>query len=155
MWIAWPGLFIQVIYINNVFLSACSVLDSVPDSRDTKMDKPRAFYRNHQEDNRLQGGNFRNNSYITPTMCRQECQKLLWEALEEKASVDWWGAGGPSRVPQHGAAAGTTMTGSSHLVLTACWCLIKKGSGEFPGIPTVRTQHSHCQGPGFNPYLGI
>ena len=53
MWIAWPGLFIHVIYINNVFLSACSVLDSVPDSRDTKMDKPRAFYRNHQEDKRL------------------------------------------------------------------------------------------------------
>lgn len=68
--------------------------------------------------------------------------------------MDWWGAGGPSRVPQRGAAAGTAMTGSAHLVVTACWCLIKKGSGEFPGIPVVRTQHSHCQGPGFNPYLG-
>ena len=50
------------------------VQDSVPDSRDTKMDKLRAFYSTHQEDKRLQGGNFRNNSYITPTMCTQECQ---------------------------------------------------------------------------------
>ena len=74
MWIAWPGLFRQVIYMNNVFLSACYVQDSVPDSRDTKMNKLRAFYSTHQEDRRLQGGNFRNNSYITPTMCRQECQ---------------------------------------------------------------------------------
>ena len=26
--------------------------------------------------------------------------------------------------------------------------------GEFPGSPVVRTLHSHCRGPRFNPWLG-
>ena len=26
--------------------------------------------------------------------------------------------------------------------------------GEFPGSPVVRTPHSHCRGPGFDPWLG-
>ena len=60
--------------------------------------------------------------------------------------MDGWGTGGPSRVPRRGAAAGTTMTGSTHLVVTACWCLIRKGPVEFPDNPVVRPQCSHCQG---------
>ena len=30
----------------------------------------------------------------------------------------------------------------------------KKRKREFPGGPVVRTLRSHCQGPGFDPWLG-
>ena len=32
--------------------------------------------------------------------------------------------------------------------------MVNSTSREFPGSPVVRTPFSHCQGPGFNPWLG-
>ena len=51
-----------------------------------------------------------------------------------------------------------------HLLTRKKWA-IKKAKGEktdqrehgqreFPGGPVVRTLHSHCRGPGFNPWSG-
>ena len=41
------------------------------------------------------------------------------------------------------------------LGLECCqWSNIKNRLWEFPGGPVVRTRHSHCQGPGFDPWSG-
>ena len=34
------------------------------------------------------------------------------------------------------------------------WRLNNVCNGKFPGGPVVKTLHTHCQGPGFNPWSG-
>lgn len=72
IWVAWPCLFIQVIYMNNVFLSA--VQDASPDSRDTKMDKLGPSPGAHQKDKRAPAQKCQEIMALSaPTRSRQKC----------------------------------------------------------------------------------